>query len=133
MHQSLLILIAAVTLSACATIIGNGPAPVYGCWCGKNQPAPNEDPRPVDVWDEACRRHDLCYRRYGSDNRDCDVEFVIRLEEIALHLGEIPGQMQVAHSYFGSRLRGVTYVQGWFSGRDIEALYDAGRPYLCKE
>lgn len=114
-----------VLLSACATF-GSGPAPVYGCWCGKNQPPRGENPTPVDAWDEACMSHDLCYRRYGRDNRGCDITFIERIQTLALMYGYAPGQMQAAHSYFLSRLYGTTHVQGWFTMNDIVTWIDAG-------
>ena len=130
MARHLLLLTFVLVLSGCAAF-GSGPAPVYGCWCGKNQPAPGEDPTPVDAWDAACKRHDLCYQRRGRDHPRCDIAFVQRLEAIALRQGYVPGQMQAAHSYFASRLYGMTYVQGWFTAHDIGTFIDSGDESLC--
>lgn len=130
MSRMLLISTICIFLTAC-TSLGSGPAPVYGCWCGKNQPSSDENPTPVDFWDQACMRHDLCYRRYGRDNPGCDLSFLKEIEKLALWHGHVPGQMQVAHSYFLSRLQGGFNVQGWFTARDIEIFYEAGEDHLC--
>ena len=86
---------------------------------------------PVDAWDAACKQHDLCYRLWGRNHPGCDAEFVRQLEAIAIHQGYVPGQMQAAHSYFASRLYGVTYVQGWFTLHDISTFIASGDESLC--
>ena len=86
MVRQVLLLTFVLALSGYAAL-GSGPAPVYVCWCGKNQPAPAEDPIPVDAWDAACKQHDLCYRRRGRDHPQCDIAFIQRLEAIALRQG----------------------------------------------
>ena len=124
MYRLLTVFVLIFGLAGCS--ITGGPAPVYGCWCGKNQPPDGEHPAPVDVWDDACRHHDLCYRYSGRDHPQCDITFIRRIEALAIQFGYIPGQMQAAHSYFGSRLYGRTYVQAWFTPHDVEGYISAG-------
>lgn len=81
----------------------SGSYPVYGCWCGSGQPAPTENPRPVDEWDAICMHHDLCYRSSGRDNAKCDDNFVSEIEAQARLSGTVPMQMQVAYTYFSTR------------------------------
>ena len=130
MWRQLLVLPLVLLLTACAGF-GGRPAPVYGCWCGKNQPPPGEDPAPVDAWDLACKRHDKCYGRYGRDHPECDAYFVREIQELAFAYGYVPAQMQAAHSYFLSRLYGTFYIQGWFTPRDLVTLAEAGDAELC--
>lgn len=129
MYRLLIVSAFVLLLSGCGTL--GGVAPVYGCWCGKGQPAPDENPTPVDAWDAACRNHDLCYRRYGDNNRHCDAGFLGELQSIALSTGYMPGQMQGAYSYFWSRLHGFTNIQLWMTTHDIATYAEAGSDYLC--
>jgi len=57
--------------------------PIYGNWCGPGHPGGNNYPMPIDIIDDACRGHDLCYRQHGFFERKCDTEFVQNLREIA--------------------------------------------------
>ena len=123
MYRLLIVSAFLLQLSGCGTF---GPAPVYGCGCGKNQPAPNEGPRPADAWDETCRTHDLCYRRYGVNNSYCDANFLRELQSIALSTGYMPGQMQGAYTYFWSRLQGFTNIHLWMPPHDIATYVEAG-------
>ena len=125
MTRILAVFVLAIAVSGCA--IGGGSAPVYGCWCGENQPKTGQDPTPIDRWDRACRRHDLCYDRRGRNSRSCDRRLVRDIESIYRREGYIPGQMQAAHSYFGSRLRGQSYIQGFFTPRDIISFISSGK------
>ena len=46
----------------------------YGCYCGLG--ATGGDPEPVDGFDAACRRHDLCYAglpRTGKNDEMCHI------------------------------------------------------------
>ena len=118
-----LVIIFMIILSGCST---NRPMPVYGCWCGPNQPESREDPYPINAWDRACREHDRCYDRRGQNNRYCDAQFLSRIETLALRYGRAPGQLQVAYGIFKSRLTGVPYIQGYFTIPDIAEIFVAG-------
>ncbi len=71
--------------------------PIYGNWCGANYPPPGANPPPVDVFDDACRRHDHCYLRFGAANH-CDVAFVHELRALAARIGYLPRPLQWAES-----------------------------------
>ena len=129
MFRLLVFAAALLLLSGCGTF--GGPAPVYGCWCGKNQPSPGEHPYPVDPWDAACQEHDLCYRSYGRNNPHCDIAFIQRLQATTYQLGYIPGQMQAAYTYFLSRLYGTTSVSATITPIDLATYAQAGSPALC--
>ncbi|MES9856903.1 MAG: hypothetical protein ABW166_09910 [Sedimenticola sp.] len=104
---ALLTLLAA---SGCSTVLhpigGAECAPVYGNWCGENYPLTGFEPRPVDAWDRACRKHDKCYES-GKSKDYCDEYFVAELEELSYqHLA--PQEMHNAHSWFRK--------DGWLGG-----------------
>lgn len=112
--------------------------PVYGCWCGPNQPAIDENPKPIDEWDEACRVHDLCYREYGRNDLGCDGEFLDNLRYIIQYrcytVGDCraPGQMEAAYGIFASRFTpGRFNVTGYFGLGDLVELFNAGKN--CEE
>jgi len=68
--------------------------PIYGNWCGINHPSHGWPP-PVDAFDAACMRHDLCTAHPGSDTA-CDIGFVNELHRIAAQLGYLPRPLQWA-------------------------------------
>ena len=144
MRRNIATLLLCVILSACSSMsreestTDRRPIPVYGCWCGPHQPALDENPQPIDEWDEACRNHDLCYREYGRNNPDCDREFLGELDYIIQYrcytVGDCraPGQMQAAYGIFYSRLTpGWFGTQGYFNLGDLVQLFDAGEN--CEE
>jgi len=99
----------ALLASSCATSNNYGSTgndstsctPVYGNWCGPGYPSDGNNPRPVDVWDRACRAHDKCYEARGDKDKGCDEEFLYRLWE--LHVGHglpMPTSMRSAQSWF---------------------------------
>lgn len=53
--------------------------PIYGNWCGEGYPAYLDTgflPEPVDVWDQACMSHDICYDQSDEKGRgECDAIF----------------------------------------------------------
>jgi len=123
-ERLILVLSISFLIAGCASLTGKGP--VYGCWCGEGAPHKGDNPSPTNAWDRACREHDRCYDRKGQDNPSCDLRFVKKLERLYRSKGYIPGQMQVAHSYFSSRLSGQFFVQGWLTPDDIDELDKAG-------
>ncbi|MBK5931723.1 hypothetical protein [Halochromatium salexigens] len=68
--------------------------PLYGNWCGINHPSHGWPP-PVDAFDAACMRHDLCTAQPGPDT-GCDIAFVSQLHGIAAQVGYLPRPLQWA-------------------------------------
>jgi hypothetical protein len=68
--------------------------PIYGNWCGIDHPRRGAPP-PVDAFDAACMRHDLCVVSTPSD-RPCDIAFVNELHDIAARVGYLPRPLQWA-------------------------------------
>lgn len=68
--------------------------PIYGNWCGIDHPSRGWPP-PVDAFDAACMRHDLCAAQPGPD-RGCDIAFVSELRGIAAQVGYLPRPLQWA-------------------------------------
>lgn len=81
-------------------LLGTGGAgafkcvPVYGNWCGIDHPRRGWPP-PVDAFDAACMRHDLCTAAPGA-NQACDIAFVGELRGLAAQLGYLPRPLQWA-------------------------------------
>jgi hypothetical protein len=81
--------------------------PVYGNWCGKGYPAyevTDYMPEPVDVWDEACKEHDLCYDKHGNyrntTEKECDELLTQKFELLDLQGIPAPHQIINAYNYF---------------------------------
>ncbi|MGB5833843.1 MAG: hypothetical protein WBG92_17900 [Thiohalocapsa sp.] len=68
--------------------------PIYGNWCGIAYPNAGWPP-PVDAFDAACMRHDICTAGPNSD-RPCDIAFVAELRSIAAQVGYLPRPLQWA-------------------------------------
>ncbi len=68
--------------------------PLYGNWCGINYPSGGFPP-PVDAFDAACMRHDLCTAAPGADT-GCDIAFVSELRGLAAQAGYLPRPLQWA-------------------------------------
>ena len=68
--------------------------PLYGNWCGINYPTGGWPP-PVDAFDAACMRHDLCTGGPGPD-KGCDVAFVSELRTLGAQSGYLPRPLQWA-------------------------------------
>lgn len=47
----------------------------YGNWCGKG----NIGETTIDILDQQCKEHDLCYQSRGQWDTSCDEEFIINL------------------------------------------------------
>jgi hypothetical protein len=69
--------------------------PLYGNWCGINYPRAGDFPPPVDAFDAACMRHDLC-RGGPAAGGACDVQFVQELRGLALTYGYLPRPLRWA-------------------------------------
>lgn len=59
-----------------------GPFPLYGNWCGAAHPKSGYNPKPVNILDYQCKKHDICYDRYGYFNKQCDEELASNLKNI---------------------------------------------------
>jgi len=70
-----------------------GCLPIYGNWCGPGHPRQGTPP-PVDAFDAACMRHDLCTAT-GAE-RPCDLRFVGELRALAAQYGGLPRPLQWA-------------------------------------
>jgi len=87
-------------LTACVLLFAAGNAaafkcmPIYGNWCGIDYPSRGWPP-PIDAFDAACMRHDLCTAQPGSDT-PCDIAFVGELRGVAAQLGYLPRPLQWA-------------------------------------
>jgi hypothetical protein len=68
--------------------------PIYGNWCGVGYPVAGAPP-PVDVFDAACMRHDLCIAS-PTPEAACDVAFIDELRGIAAQVGGLPRPLQWA-------------------------------------
>jgi hypothetical protein len=68
--------------------------PLYGNWCGVGYPVAGLPP-PVDAFDAACMRHDLCTAGPGPE-QSCDVAFVGELYAVAARVGYLPRPLQWA-------------------------------------
>ncbi|MGH1377575.1 MAG: hypothetical protein ACRBB3_02020 [Alphaproteobacteria bacterium] len=62
-----------------STISSTKSQPKCGNWCGAGYPNPNENPVAVDPLDNACRAHDLCYRKKGMYDCSCDQELAYNI------------------------------------------------------
>jgi hypothetical protein len=69
--------------------------PIYGNWCGPDYPPAGTTPPPVDAFDAACMRHDLCTAGPGPD-KACDMALVGELRNLALQYGYLPRPLQWA-------------------------------------
>ncbi|WPL15763.1 hypothetical protein Thiowin_00680 [Thiorhodovibrio winogradskyi] len=83
--------------------------PIYGNWCGIDWPQAGHVPPPIDPFDAACMRHDLCTAGFGSDIA-CDRAFVGELHALALRHGGLPRPLQWAE--FVIRLKAGGYPSG---------------------
>ncbi len=68
--------------------------PLYGNWCGIGYPVAGFPP-PVDAYDAACMRHDLCIADAGP-KQACDIAFVGELHRLAAQTGYLPRPLQWA-------------------------------------
>lgn len=75
--------------------------PLYGNWCGPGHPSRVALP-PVDAFDAACMRHDLCTA--SGPQTPCDRAFVGELHALAAQTGYLPRPLQWAE--YVIRLKG---------------------------
>ncbi len=68
--------------------------PLYGNWCGPGHPNTVALP-PVDGFDAACMRHDLCLNSPAPTGL-CDQNFVIEINQLAAQVGYLPRPLQWA-------------------------------------
>ncbi len=71
-----------------------GCLPLYGNWCGPGHPRVPALP-PVDVYDAACMRHDLCRAGPWAPGA-CDRAFVDELNALAVQTGGLPRPLEWA-------------------------------------
>jgi len=130
----LLVLIAACTRTETITLDGQGSVdveclPVYGNWCGQGYPAyevTGNFPVPVDVWDDACKAHDLCYDKYGDGGkRLCDSILSDEIDRLYDKGYPVPHAMSAAYLFFKRDFR---YNQVWISADDFRKPME----YSCK-
>jgi hypothetical protein len=69
--------------------------PIYGNWCGPGHPPAGTAPPPVDAFDAACMRHDLCTAGPAPD-KSCDMVLVSELHTLAQRYGYLPRPLQWA-------------------------------------
>jgi hypothetical protein len=69
--------------------------PIYGNWCGIDYPPRGTLPPPVDPYDAACMRHDICTGDSGDDTA-CDLHFISELHALASQFGYLPRSLQWA-------------------------------------
>lgn len=111
--------------------------PIYGNWCGKGYPAyevTGFKPRPVDVWDAACKQHDLCYEKYGERGEArCDMKFSSQLERLDSRGVPAPHELINAYNYFKEskpyRQFNITLGDVW-DANTMSCRGDEGRPTL---
>jgi len=88
------VLAAALLPSGAAHCAPVGCLPLYGNWCGPGHPTGPALP-PVDVYDAACMRHDLCTAGPWGETA-CDRAFVDELHLLAAQTGYLPRPLQWA-------------------------------------
>ena len=69
--------------------------PIYGNWCGPDHPHISQSPPPVDEFDAACMRHDIC-TSFPADDTVCDIRFVNELRGLSAKYGYLPRPLQWA-------------------------------------
>jgi hypothetical protein len=90
---------AALLILLPALLLGPGQAqafkclPIYGNWCGPGHPSAAGLP-PMDAYDAACMRHDLCVA--SAPETLCDRSFVTELHQLAAQTGYLPRPLQWA-------------------------------------
>lgn len=97
----------------------------YGCFCGEGFPAKFtriEDYytiRPVDLIDEACRDHDVCWLTHGIGDRTCNDEFYDRIHYLHRNFREFEQNQCV--SVTGD-------IRGAFLSIFVKDAYDEDNP-----
>ena len=94
MQRSIIALVAVMLTTATSQAAAFGCMPLYGNWCGVGHPSHGAPP-PVDAFDAACMRHDLCVVSSPSD-KPCDIAFINELRGIAARVGGMPRPLQWA-------------------------------------
>ncbi|EIC23620.1 hypothetical protein [Thiorhodovibrio frisius] len=97
-RQTVLAAFMAVGLAGgCESVLAFKCMPIYGNWCGIDWPQAGHFPPPIDDFDAACMRHDLCTADPRSDT-PCDRAFVGELHALAAMHGGLPRPLQWAES-----------------------------------
>jgi hypothetical protein len=91
--------------------------PLYGNWCGPGHPAVGAPP-PVDEFDAACMRHDICTS--GAPDGPCDWQFVNDLRGLAAKYQYLPRPLQWAEYAIRVKAGGSP-----FSGMPTPTPWDA--------
>lgn len=86
--QGQTLVLAASNANACKCVL------IFGNWCGPGHPSAGTAP-PVDAFDAACMRHDLCTAGPGPDT-PCDMPLVGELHTLAERYGYLPRPLQWA-------------------------------------
>jgi hypothetical protein len=68
---------------------------LYGNWCGPGHPPAGSYPPPIDAFDAACMRHDICTTGLLGNSK-CDARFVYELHGLAAKYGFLPRPLQWA-------------------------------------
>jgi len=64
------------------TDISSSGFSIYGNWCGPNHPPDvNNAPEPIDLLDQQCKTHDLCYVEKGYLDCHCDRVMVLEIDQ----------------------------------------------------
>jgi hypothetical protein len=119
MKHVLPLLIGTLLLSPAAEAFPMKCMPIYGNWCGSGHPRSGDFPPPVDAFDAACMRHDLCSDGPGP-NGLCDVNFVHELRGLANQYGYLPRSLQWAEYVIRVKAGGNP-----FSGMPTPTPFDA--------
>jgi hypothetical protein len=68
--------------------------PVYGNWCGPSFPQdPGINPTPLDAVDAACEAHDKCYRQYGKNDCQCNLDLINAMPQAIANSPTLSGKI----------------------------------------
>jgi hypothetical protein len=56
--------------------------PVYGNYCGSNNPKAGTSPMPIDMTDFSCKEHGACYEERGGVSKVCDRKLIKSLKRV---------------------------------------------------
>lgn len=85
--------------------------PFYGNYCGPGHGDPTGNTPPKDAVDAVCRRHDLCYQKYGYFDCRCDRQLIVDMPSAIVKMNDpkgIAAGLAVA-GYFSNPLHGPCY------------------------
>lgn len=95
MKTQLSFVVCAVLLGLSTSLHAGFCMPVYGNWCGPGHPRAGDAPPPVDEFDAACMRHDICTSG-PVDSGVCDLHLVGELRYLANKYNYLPRPLQWA-------------------------------------